>query len=91
MATNSLAVSTKKYQLSEADRKNLLASIPPKIYLPHQIVPDFVLQQFSEFCPALKNFTQITHEKMDRIIVVFIQQERNKFIEIYGNDGVSFQ
>ena len=88
MASNILAVSATQYQLAADDRENLLASIPPKIHLPNQIVPDFVLQQFSEFCPELKNFTEITHSEMDRIIVVYVQQERQKFIEIYGNDGV---
>ena len=39
MATNSLAASTSnKYQLAKADRKNLLAGIPPKIQYSNGIV-----------------------------------------------------
>ena len=88
MASNILAVSATQYQLDPADRQNLLASIPPKIQFPDDIVPNYVLQQNSNYCPELKKITQITYFKMDQIIDVKIQQERQKFIEIYGNDGV---
>lgn len=89
MARNSLALTaSKKYQLDPADRKNLLASIPQKTHLPQDFVPNYILQQNSKYCPELKNFTQITHSKMDQILVAKIQQERQKFIAFNGNDGV---
>lgn len=91
MATNSLAASTSnKYQLAKADRKNLLAGIPPKIEYPNGIVPSSVIKQASKHCPELENFTAISIEKVHEIMIVKIQQEREKCIEIYGNDGVSF-
>lgn len=89
MATNSVTVTpSKKYQLGADDRKNLLASIPPKTHLPQDFVPHYILQQNSNYCPELKKITHITYLKMDEILVAKIQQERQKFIDLYGNDGV---
>ena len=89
MATNSVTVTpSKKYQLAVEDRKNLLACIPPKTHLPQDFVPHYILQQNSKYCPVLNHLTQITYSKMDEILDAKIQQERQKFIEMYGNDWV---
>ena len=91
MATNSVtATPSKKYHLNAADRQNLLASIPPEIEYPNGIVPFAIIEQASKHCPELKKFTAISIEKLHEIMSAKIQQERQKFIEIYGNDGVSF-
>ena len=73
MATNSVtATSSKKYQLAADDRQNLLASIPPKTYLPQDPVPHYILQQNSKYCPELKNFTQITYLGLEPLLFVTV-------------------
>jgi hypothetical protein len=89
MATNFLT--PMKYTLSKNDRQALLASIPPKIEYPNGIVSFSVLEQASKHCPELDNYTPISIEKVHEIMIVKIQQEREKFILIHGNDGVSFE
>lgn len=89
MATNILAPT--QYTLSKIDRQTLLASIPQKIEYPNGIVPSSVIKQASKHCPELENFTAISIEKAHEIMSAKIQQERKKFIDIHGNDGVSFQ
>ena len=88
MATNILA--STQYTLSKNDRQALLASIPPNIEYPNGIVPSSVIKQASKHCPVLENFTAISIEKVHEIMSAKIQQEREKFIKLYGNDGVSF-
>lgn len=88
MATNILAPT--EYMLSKNDRQMLLASIPPKIDYPNGIVPFSVLEQASKHCPELQNSASVCIEKVHEIMIVKIQQERKKFIKMYGNDGVSF-
>lgn len=88
MATNILAPT--QYTLSKNDRQALLASIPPNIEYPNGIVPSSVIKQASKHCPVLENFTAISIEKVHEIMSAKIQQEREKFIKLYGNDGVSF-
>lgn len=89
MTTNILAPT--EYTLSKNDRQMLLASIPPKIDYSNGIVPFSVLEQASKHCPELENCTSISIEKVHEIMSAKIQQERGKFIKIYGNDGVSLQ
>lgn len=88
MATNILAPT--QYSLSKNDRQALLASIPPKIKYQNGIVSFSALEQASKYCPELEKFTSISIEKVHEIMSARIQQEREKFIEFYGNDGVSF-
>lgn len=88
MATNILTPT--KYTLSKNDRQALLASIPPKIEYPNGIVPFSILEQASKHCPELENCPSVSIEKVHEIMIVKIQQEREKFIQMYGNDGVSF-
>ena len=87
MATNILAPT--EYSISKNDRQALLASIPPKIGYPNGIVSFSVLEQASKHCPELENCTPVSIEKVHEIMIVKIQQEREKFIQIHGNDGVS--
>ena len=89
MATNILAPT--EYTFSKNDRKALLASIPPKIEYPFGIVSFSALEQASKYCPDLEKYTSISIEKVHEIMSAKIQQEREKFIKLYGNDGVSFQ
>jgi hypothetical protein len=89
MATNILAPT--EYSLSKNDRQALLASIPPKIEYPFGIVSFSALEQASKYCPELEKFTSISIEKVHEIMSAKTQQERDKFIKIYGNDGVSLE
>ena len=89
MATNILTPT--QYSLSKNDRQALLASIPPKIDYQNGFVPFSILEQASKHCPELEKCTSVSIEKVHEIMSAKIQQEREKFIKLYGNDGVSFQ
>lgn len=54
-------------------------------------MPFSALEQANKHCPELENFTPIYIEKVHEIMIVKIQQEREKFIEFYVNDGVHLQ
>jgi hypothetical protein len=46
------------------------------------------LEQASKHCPELEKYSSISIEKLHEIMSAKIQQEREKFIKLYGNDGV---
>ena len=85
MATNILTPTQSQYRLPKADRQELLEGMPCEIQYPHGIVPDSVLQQSSEYFPALQGQTNISKTEMIQIMTTEVEHQKAVFIQKYGH------
>ncbi|KRH79552.1 hypothetical protein FERRO_06200 [Ferrovum sp. JA12] len=85
MATNILTPTQLQYRLPKTDKQKLLASMPCEIQYPHGIVPDSVLQQSSEYFPALQGQTNISKTEMIQIMTTEVEYQKAVFVKKYGN------
>lgn len=82
MATASLT--STEYHLDEATRQEILASMPARIQYVGGIVPDYLVQTYSELFPSLKGLTNLSQAEMERLMNEEVALEWRKFVEVNG-------
>jgi len=87
MATTILAASQRiQYRLPEADRQQILATMPADITFPDGIVPDALLLQNSHIFPKLTGRTKLSIGEMNRIMRDEVALQQADFLKIH--DGI---
>lgn len=79
MAETILAPAT-QYRLSDADRKEILATIPKKIQHPNGIVPNSIVRQSVQYFPKLRGKTNISQSEMEKIMDEEVCRQKSIFL-----------